>query len=256
MTRRALIGYSGLVGSNLLSQRAFEARYNSSNIQEIRGQSFDSVVCAGISAVKWWANQNPAEDRARIESLIAALSTVTADAFTLISTVDVYGRPVGVSEDDEPSREGLHPYGLNRLAMEEFVARRFATHRIVRLPALFGRGLKKNALFDLIHGNNLGVINPLHSFQWYPLLRLGDDLDVVRSSGLAVTNLATEPVTMATIRDRFFPGATIGSAAGSAMSYDMHTRHASLFGGSGPYVMTADAVLASMQAFLAAEGRP
>ena len=35
----ALIGYTGFVGSNLLRQRAFDATFNSKNIEQISGRS-------------------------------------------------------------------------------------------------------------------------------------------------------------------------------------------------------------------------
>ena len=55
----ALIGYTGFVGSNLLRQRPFDACFNSSNIDQIAGRSFDLVVCCGARAEKWKANADP-----------------------------------------------------------------------------------------------------------------------------------------------------------------------------------------------------
>jgi nucleoside-diphosphate-sugar epimerase len=75
-----------------------------------------------------------------IRRLMDCLGNVQADHFTLISTVDVYRDPVGLTELDPPPTEGLHPYGKHRLALEAFVADRFSSHAIVRLPALFGTG--------------------------------------------------------------------------------------------------------------------
>ena len=125
-TGDALIGHTGFVGSNLLRRRDFDATYNSSSIGDIDGRRFDAVVCAGAAGVKWWANQNPGEDRVRIEGLMRHLDTIEASHFTLVSTVDVYDTPVGVDEDDEPSPDRLHPYGRNRLMLERHVVDRFA----------------------------------------------------------------------------------------------------------------------------------
>ena len=94
--RRALIGHTGFVGSNLDRQIAVTDRYNSRNFREIAGQSYDEVVCAGIQAVKWWANQNPAEDWAGIAPLLETLEQAEIKRFVLISTADVYRVPVGV----------------------------------------------------------------------------------------------------------------------------------------------------------------
>ena len=251
MTARALIGHTGFVGSNLLRQGHFDHLYNSANIGAIDGRHFTDVVCAGVAAVKWWANQNPAEDLARIEALIAHLDTVTADNLTLISTVDVYGTPVGVSEADQPLLDGLHPYGLNRAMLERWVSDRFTNHQIVRLPALFGHGLKKNAIFDLMHDNRLQVINGASAFQWYPLDRLTADLELARTRHLGVVNLATEPVAMEEIRARFFPARAIGADAAPVARYDMRTIHDAEFGGTGGYVLDREGVLAAIGRFVA-----
>ena len=250
---RALIGHTGFVGSSLLAQGGYDALYNSSSIGGIDGRRFTDVVCAGVSAVKWWANQNPDEDLARIEGLIAHLDTITAENFTLISTIDVYRTPVGVSEADPPEPDGLHPYGANRLMLERWVSERFASHQIVRLPALFGTGLKKNAIFDLMHDNRLHVINGDSVFQWYPLERLTADLEIARTRGLGVVNLATEPLSTDEIRARFFPAARIGAEAAPPARYDMRTVHDKAFGGADGYILDRAGVLAAMGRFIEAE---
>ena len=107
----ALIGYSGFVGSTLLKQTVFEGLYRSTNIGEIEGKSFDTVVCAGAPAQKWIANREPEADRQKIEGLIAHLTSVRCKTFILISTVDVFKNSIGVDEET-PVDEGLHAYGL------------------------------------------------------------------------------------------------------------------------------------------------
>lgn len=258
-TARALIGHTGFVGSNLVRQQHFDALFNSTSIGEIDGRHFTDVVCAGVGAVKWWANQNSDEDRARIEGLMAHLDTITADNFTLISTIDVYGTPIGVTEADQPALEGLHAYGANRAMLENWVSDRFRNHQIVRLPALFGAGLKKNAIYDLMHDNRLQVINGASVFQWYPLERLGEDLELVRERHLGVVNLATEPLSMEEIRARFFPSSQIGAEAAPVARYDMRTIHEAEFGGENGYILDREGVLAALDRFITsetAEGHP
>ncbi len=256
MSERALIGHTGFVGSNLVSQQSFQHLYNSTSIGAIDGRHFTDVVCAGVSAVKWWANQNPAEDLARIESLIARLDTITADNFTLISTIDVYATPIDVTEADQPLLDGLHAYGANRAMLERWVSDRFAVHQILRLPALFGAGLKKNAIYDLMHDNRIQVINPDSRFQWYPLERLGEDLDLARERHLGVVNLATAPLSMEEIRARFFPGSVIGAEAAPVARYDMRTLHDAEFGGMHGYILDREGVLAAMGRFIQSETEP
>lgn len=146
-----LIGYTGFVGSNLLSSRPFDQVYNSKNIQTIRGKSFSLLICAGVYANKWWANENGKEDLENIKELIALLKTVTVDRFVLISTIDVYPKPVGVDETTMIDKSSSSPYGLNRYFLEEFVQSTFKNKLIVRLPGLFGKGLRKNFIYDLLN---------------------------------------------------------------------------------------------------------
>ncbi|MEQ1652803.1 MAG: NAD(P)-dependent oxidoreductase, partial [Hyphomicrobium sp.] len=96
--KAALIGATGFVGSYLRDTGGYTHFYNSTNIAEIQHEHFDVIVCAGTSAVKWRANAEPEQDRAGIRKLMAALATVKADQFFLISTVDVFLHPHAVDE--------------------------------------------------------------------------------------------------------------------------------------------------------------
>ncbi len=247
----ALIGHTGFVGSTLARQLPFAATFNSSNIATIRGQHFDNIVCAGVSAVKWLANKEPEADWQGICRLTGPLEHVTAKHFTLISTIDIYRDPAGLTERDTPPTEGLHPYGRHRLALEAFIAERFPSHMIVRLPALFGTGLKKNALFDLMTLNMTDRIVPNASFQWYPLRRLGSDLQTIRAARLPLINVTTEPVTMAAIRDRFFPGVPIGEPVANPPRYDLRSMYDTVLGGRNGYHLDAAAVWDELAMFLA-----
>ena len=128
----ALIGHSGFVGSSLARQRGFERCYRSTDIQDIRGESFDLVICAGAPAQKWIANKNPAEDQRNIDALIGHLRATRCATMVLISTVDVFASPIGVTEASPPEMDGLHAYGRNRRRLEVAVQETFARHLVVR----------------------------------------------------------------------------------------------------------------------------
>jgi len=147
----ALIGYSGFVGSNLDKQKKFDDKYNSSNINSISGKEFDLLVCAGISADKWWANRNEKADFLSIDNLLKIVKTVKVKKFVLISTIDVYSQPVISNELSVDKLESQFPYGKNRLYAERFIYDNFPGSLIIRLPGLFGNGLKKNFIFDLVN---------------------------------------------------------------------------------------------------------
>ncbi|MDB6117847.1 MAG: NAD(P)-dependent oxidoreductase, partial [Verrucomicrobiaceae bacterium] len=181
----ALIGHTGFVGANLGKQRGYQQHFNSRNIADIVGQSFDTVVCAGVGAVKWKANKEPEADWTGIQALLKPLATVQARRFILISTIDVYANPDRVTEDDAPSEDN-HAYGRHRLKIEQFIAARFPVHHIIRLPGLFGDGLKKNVIYDLLHENCLEMIQPASAFQYYNLDHLTADLDKAVAHDLRV----------------------------------------------------------------------
>lgn len=254
MTRRALIGHTGFVGSNLDRAGSFTDRFNSSNIATMSGERFDEIVCAGVSAVKWLANKEPERDWAGIEPLLGALSTVETDRFTLISTIDVYPDPTAPFDEDA-ALAGLdnHAYGRHRLAIEAFVRDRFPEALIVRLPALFGPGLRKNALFDLLHDNATQSINPAGVFQWYPVERLAADIETARAGNLRLVNLFPEPIAMSAIIEDHFPDAAVGEPKTPAPRYDLRTRNGALFGRSDGYLMGQDAVAAAIGRFVASE---
>jgi hypothetical protein len=248
--KNALIGCTGFVGSNLAQAMPFDELYNSKNIGEIRNKSFNKIVCAGVSAVKWWANQNPEQDKAQIDVLLNNLTTIKAGTFILLSTVDVYLQPNGSTEDDIPDVKGLHAYGRHRLYVEDFVKTHFAHHHIIRLPALFGTGLKKNVIYDLLNSNGLDVINPRSSFQWYPLQRLANDMTIIEQADIPLVNLAVEPITTAVIQEHYFPNVSIGSNPAAEAHYDMHTKYSSLFKQEMPYMVREDEILSALQDFV------
>lgn len=248
--RSALIGYSGFVGSNLDAQYAFTERYNSKNIDAIAGKSFDLVVCAGIQAMKRWANQNPLEDRTRIRQLLDLLETVEAKHFVLISTIDVYPHPVDIFEKDDPASLDNHAYGVNRYEVEKFVRENFSSHTIVRLPGLFGKGLTKNVLFDLIHNNALENINPNSSFQYYNLNNLWKDIQKGIEHKLTVLNLACEPISTKTIVEKFFPEKAVGGQQSPDVHYNMKSEYAQLWGKNADYQYDAETTLNELSHFL------
>jgi hypothetical protein len=249
-----LVGYTGFVGSNLRRQGSFEHLYNSQNFLHMRDKHFDLLVCAGVSAAKWIANRDPEEDRRRIAELTALLATTNVAEFVLISTIDVYPKPaLGGDEVTLIDCRLCTPYGRHRYELEEWVQAHFPNCRIIRLPALFGPGLKKNALFDMLHDNQVDAINPASVFQWYPVDRLWSDITIARQAELRLANLFPEPLVMSRIIEACFPAAKVGPPHLPAPAYRVSTIHAELFSGSNGFIMSAGACLAAIAAYVAAE---
>jgi nucleoside-diphosphate-sugar epimerase len=249
---KGLIGYTGFVGSNLLAAMAFDSLYNSQNFSDLAGCEFELLVCAGISAAKWLANKNPEEDKQKIEALQHVLQAVRARTFVLISTIDVYPVQSGVDESYDCHTKDNHAYGSNRLAFEDFCREQFSDCYVVRLPGLFGPGLKKNVIFDLLHDNCLEMINPKSSFQYYDLRDLASDLDKALTAGIRTINLFTEPIATQTILSELFPDKHVGKSPGPEAHYDLRTRHAKLWDCEKPYVAAADRVMRKLADYVRA----
>ena len=149
--KKALVGYTGFVGSNILSGTDFDALYNSKNIKDAFGTHPDVLYYAGVRAEKYLANTDPDADMKVIEEAIDNITKIGPAKVVLISTIDVYKDPVGVDEDSSIHLDGLHPYGYNRYMLEQWVTENYEDRLIVRLPGLFGKNIKKNFVYDLIN---------------------------------------------------------------------------------------------------------
>lgn len=146
----ALVGYTGFVGGNLAARHAFTKLYNSQNIEEAFGTAPDLLFYAGLPAAKYLANTDPEGDFAVCKNAFANIEKIAPKRLVLISTVDVYETPNGVMEKDAPSLENPGAYGRNRAKLEQLVRKAYPEALIVRLPGLFGCGLKKNFLYDFL----------------------------------------------------------------------------------------------------------
>jgi hypothetical protein len=243
------------VGGSIAQQTQFSFYADSKNLMRATGQHFDLVVFSAVPAVKWWANQNGEADRLIVQGLINFLSTITADRFVLISTIDVYPVCSGVTERTEIDPTLGQPYGRHRYWLEREVRKIFKNHHVIRLPALFGQGLKKNVLFDLICRNMLENINLDSEFQWYPLSRIWSDIQQIIESSEPVVNLVTEPIKTREIHREFFGKLAVGADASAEAHYDVRTDFSRQLGGeSDHYVLRSDKVMAELGSWLTSPG--
>ena len=227
--------------------------HRSANIQDIGGQAFGTVVCAAAPAKKWIANLDPISDRQNIESLINHLKRMTCQTFLLISTVDVFKCPIGVDEDTLVDEEGLHAYGLHRRQLEKFVESHFHNHLIVRLPGLVGPGLRKNVIFDILNDNNLHAIDSRGVFQFYPMVNLWWDIQTALHAGLKLVHLTAEPISLAEVSEQGFGRPLDQTQANIPVAYDLRTRHAALFGGTGNYQYSQRESIQAVRAYAQSE---
>ncbi|MHA2215544.1 MAG: NAD-dependent epimerase/dehydratase family protein [Candidatus Hodarchaeales archaeon] len=244
MPNNALIGYTGFVGKNLKHCYHFKYLFNSSNINEIVNNSYDTIMCAAPSAVKWRINNNPFGDLRNIVQLISLLEKTNFKRLILFSTVDVYGdnSGYGYDEDYDPNLK-QHYYGFNRLIFEKYILG-FDNSNIIRLPALFGEGLKKNIIFDLCNDNMIDKISLNTKFQWLDLALLPKIIDVVIDGDIRLLNATTEPVNTREIVETFFPDKLLSCTGESSLSYDIRTKY------SKNYLYEKEEIMKSLEIYL------
>ena len=148
---KALVGYTGFVGSNIYAAGDFDGAYNSKNISEAFGSKPDLLVYAGLRAEKYLANNAPDKDMESIYQAEENIRRINPERLVLISTIDVFKNPKGVDENTEIDTEGLHAYGYNRYRFELWTRENYPDALIIRLPGLFGKNIKKNFIYDYIN---------------------------------------------------------------------------------------------------------
>lgn len=245
----ALIGHTGFVGANLAAQHRFDACFNSRNIEEAHDSTFELLVCAGVRAEKWIANGDEAGDKARIDALTAVLGRVKAERAVLISTTDVYADTRGRDEDHPVDITTNQPYGRNRALFELAFRERFPQALIVRLPGLFGPGIKKNVVHDLLKNHEVEKINTEGRHQYYGLLRLWQDIELAMHHGLLLLNIATPPLQVEDLAAQVF-GIRYRNVLPNAADYDMHTRYGHLWGRNDRYTLGMEEVIADLRDFV------
>lgn len=250
----ALFGSTGFVGSNIRSRQHFDEHFHSRNAAESLGKSYELVVFSAAKAEKWRANQNAEADLQHIMELESTIAGFNAERFVLISTVDVYGSPINVDESSPIEIAGLHPYGAHRYRLEQFVRNLHPDALIVRLPGLFGPGLKKNVIFDLLNDNDVQRVNPNGAFQYYNVANAWRDIQLALENELTLVNLTSPPITTRELaRVAFGQDFENELSAVAAGRYDVQSRYSGAFGGSGEYTFTEEEILRELKAFVTDE---
>lgn len=149
MSKDLLVGSTGFVGGNLMAAHSFAAVCHSTDIAARFGTAPDLCVYAGVPAAMFLANADPEADLAVMAAARENLRKIAPKKLVLISSIAVYADSRGKDESDAPTPADLPAYGRNRLQLEHWVREDFPDALIVRLPALYGLGLRKNFLFDL-----------------------------------------------------------------------------------------------------------
>ena len=106
----------------------------------------------------FFANRFPKSDKKSINFLLENLSKVKTKTFVLISSIAVLDNYESAFNEGKINLNPPTAYGQNRLKLEEFVAKNFDNHLIVRLPSLFGKELKKELSLRYFE-SNITILN-------------------------------------------------------------------------------------------------
>lgn len=180
MSKKILIGSTGLVGTTLKETIDFDYEFNSKNIEDFLTLTHGDIelYLSCLPATKWMVNKDIPSDLNNIYKIIDIISKKTYSKVVVISTIDVYCDSPQTSDESYSPNVNSLSYGTNRYLFEMLVENFVKTDdlKIFRLPALFNKHIKKNILFDLINDNNVDQINSNSMFQWYNLNSLSSDI--------------------------------------------------------------------------------
>ena len=304
---KALVGYTGFVGSNLYAKGKFDKVYNSKNIKEAYGTNPELLIYAGLRAEKYLANNAPEKDMETILEAEENIRKIAPKKLVLISTIDVFKVPKGVDENTQIDTFDLHAYGYNRYQLECWVREHYPDALIIRLPGLFGKNLKKNFIYDymnlipfmlradkmeelveqddtlkeyyslqtngfyklqelddkerillkdkfqILGFSALNFTDSRSIYQFYPLDRLWDDIQIALKNDIRVWHPATEPVSAGEVY-RFLSGKNFENELNNCPAdYNYKTIFAEEYGGRNGYIMNRDEVLGRIKEFVQSE---
>lgn len=158
MSRAAVIGYEGFVGS-ALSARLSRDGYEVVGVKRGRWREvassgrYELLVICSTNSSKILAARDPRRDyELTVSHVTDALSVFQYDRVLLVSSGEVYR-----DKTPEASREGIgpfvdenSPYGYHKLLAENLVLQACEDPLILRMGGFLGAGLKKNLIFDLL----------------------------------------------------------------------------------------------------------
>ena len=250
---KILIGNTGLIGTTLKDSITFDREFNSKNIEELRSISTDAsteLYLACLPATKWQVNQQPQQDLDNIFKILDIISKKQYGTIVLYSTIDVYHAAPAESDESYELNVSTPSYGSNRLFFEKMVQSTMSYQKllILRLPALFGKHIKKNILFDLLNDNNVDKINYNSSYQWYNLNDIHADtvhcLNLFKYQALTI-NLFTEPISTADILQLFDVNKSKVDIKSAKIEYNFKT-NSNAFG----YIRNKERIMREIQEFI------
>lgn len=158
-----ILGGRGLVGSAFARVCEAEGREHAildrATYQDYVGGRCDVFVNANGNSRKLLAKQDPMADfDASVRTVRASLADFRFRRYVHLSSCDVYAdcsSPEVTREEQALEVAAQSPYGFHKYLAEECVRHAAGDWLIFRLGGFVGPGLKKNAIFDILHGGPL-----------------------------------------------------------------------------------------------------
>ena len=144
----AIFGANGFVGKKIYEGLLATGKYQVTpvtrdNYADSVGKFYNIVINSAMPGARFWANNNPDKDFTEtVQKTANILYEYTFDKFVHISTVSVRYQPDTIYGRHKLLAEGLCNYGNNL---------------IIRLSSMFGEGLKKGVLIDMLSGRKVHI---------------------------------------------------------------------------------------------------
>jgi nucleoside-diphosphate-sugar epimerase len=189
-----VLGGRGFVGSAFVRRLEHDGAVrlrsvHRDNYAEEAGKPSDVVIdCSGNSR-KYLGDEDPRRDfDLSVTHRLRTLQDFPASLQVHVSSVDVYSElhsQEGTRENVPIDVARLSNYGFHKLLAEQVVRHYAPRWLIVRLAGMVGPGLKKNPVYDIVHGKPLRI----HPDSRYQFLHTDDVANVVLAlveAGLAM----------------------------------------------------------------------
>jgi len=166
MSKKVIIlGGRGFLGTALCAEagrRGWETvAVGSADYAERAGAACDLIINANGNSKKYLADRDPTLDfDLSVRSVSRSLHDFRAGLYIYLSTIDVYpnkSNPACNHEDTPIAQDKISAYGFHKHLAEQIVRRNAPAWIILRLGGFVGKGLKKNSIYDMLHGQPLRV---------------------------------------------------------------------------------------------------
>lgn len=148
MNSVAVFGANGFVGKSIYRALVATGKYQvipvtRETYSEHAGKFYNIVINSAMPGARFWAKKNPDKDFVEtVQKTANLLYDCAFDKFVQISTVSVRHQPDTI-------------YGRHKLAAETLC--NHGNNLIIRLSSMFGEGLKKGVLIDMLNGQNVFI---------------------------------------------------------------------------------------------------